>query len=154
MLIVLKRILTLKHVLLLYISIQLGNSCFSLRTIDSFLRILKTGLNLIIFYLIFVENYLKYDAIHNISVQLRTSSNPADIYRFQSHTENKYTFVTIQGVTQKRRHFLLAQLLLLLVPPSKCQYGLPPISLASTCCCCRWLGNAANERVRTVCRLP
>ena len=36
--------------------------------------------------LIFVENYLEYDAIHDFSVCLRSGSNPADINRFRSYT--------------------------------------------------------------------
>ena len=39
-----------------------------------------------IFILIFVENCLYYDAIHDFSVWLRTGSNPADISWFRSDT--------------------------------------------------------------------
>ena len=46
----------------------------------------KSDINFMIFILISVENCLKYDAIHDFSVRLRTDSNPADINRFQSHT--------------------------------------------------------------------
>ena len=43
----------------------------------------KTGINIMIFILIFVENCLEFDAIHDISVWLRTDSNPADSNRFK-----------------------------------------------------------------------
>ena len=49
-------------------------------------RVYKTGINFRIFILIFVENCLKFDAIHDFSVRLRTGSNPVDCNRFQSHT--------------------------------------------------------------------
>ena len=42
----------------------------------------KTGINLMIFILIFVDNRLQYDDIHNFSVCLKTKYNPADINRF------------------------------------------------------------------------
>ena len=48
----------------------------------------KTGINFRIFMSLFMENCLKFDAIHAFSVWLRTSSNPPDINRFQSHTGN------------------------------------------------------------------
>ena len=35
----------------------------------------------------FVENWIYYDAIHNLSVWLRTCYNPADVNRFQSDTQ-------------------------------------------------------------------
>ena len=38
-----------------------------------------TDINFMIFVLIFVENCLKYDAINDFSVWLRTGFNPADI---------------------------------------------------------------------------
>ena len=47
----------------------------------------KTSINFMIFILIFVENCLLFDAIHNFSVWLRTGSNPPDSDRFQSHIE-------------------------------------------------------------------
>ena len=47
----------------------------------------KTGVNFIIFILIFMENCLYYDSIHDFSVLLRTDSNPVDINQFRSHTE-------------------------------------------------------------------
>ena len=50
----------------------------------------KAGIGFIIFILIFVENCLKYDAIHDFSVWLRTGSNSADINGFRSHTVNVY----------------------------------------------------------------
>ena len=46
----------------------------------------KTGIDFMIFILIFVENCLQYDAIHDFSVWLRTGSYPADINRFRIHT--------------------------------------------------------------------
>ena len=47
----------------------------------------KTGINLMIFILIFVENCLQYDARHDFSVYwFGTGTNPADINRFGSHT--------------------------------------------------------------------
>ena len=39
----------------------------------------KTGINLMIFILIFVENCLYYNAIHDFSVLLRTGSNLVDV---------------------------------------------------------------------------
>ena len=41
---------------------------------------------------IFIENYLKCDAIHDFLIWPRTGSNPADINGFQSHTEKKNIF--------------------------------------------------------------
>ena len=46
----------------------------------------KTSINIMIFILIFVENCLYFDAIHDFSVWLRTGSNPTDSNRFRSHT--------------------------------------------------------------------
>ncbi len=46
----------------------------------------KTGIYSTIFILLFVGNCLQYDTIYVFSVQLRTSSNPANINRFRSHT--------------------------------------------------------------------
>ena len=46
----------------------------------------KTGIDIMIFILIFMEKCLNYDAIHDFSVLLRTGSNQADKYRFRSHT--------------------------------------------------------------------
>ena len=37
---------------------------------------------------LFMENCLKYEATHDFSVRLKTSSNSSDINRFRSHTEN------------------------------------------------------------------
>ena len=51
----------------------------------------KTGNNFMIFILIFMENCLLYDVIHDFSVWPRTSSNPADIKRFRSHTGKNIT---------------------------------------------------------------
>ena len=50
----------------------------------------KTGINLKIFSLSFVENYLYYDAIHDYLVWMKTALNPADNnqFRFRSHTGN------------------------------------------------------------------
>ena len=42
----------------------------------------KTGINFMILILIFVENCLEYDAIHDFSVLLKTGSNSADFNRF------------------------------------------------------------------------
>ncbi len=53
--------------------------------------------NFMINILISMENYLQYDAIHNFSVLLRTSSNPADIDRFRSHTE-KYLHLKLSYI--------------------------------------------------------
>ena len=41
------------------------------------------------FYLIFLENWLYNDAIHDFSVWLQTGSNQADINRFRSHNGKK-----------------------------------------------------------------
>ena len=40
--------------------------------------------------LVVLENCIKYDTINDFSVWLRTGFNPADINRFQSHTEKYY----------------------------------------------------------------
>ncbi len=53
----------------------------------------KTGINLIILILIFVEPFLKYDAIYDFSVWLSTFHNPMDINRFRSHTWKGYSLV-------------------------------------------------------------
>ena len=47
---------------------------------------IKTGLDFIILILMFVENFLLYDAIHNFQ---SGSSNPAHSNRFRSHTGGK-----------------------------------------------------------------
>ena len=39
-----------------------------------------------------VISFMLYDAIISFSVWLRTSTNPADINRFLSHTVNGYTY--------------------------------------------------------------
>ena len=49
----------------------------------------KTGIDFMIFILLFVDNCLLYYAKHDFSICLRTGSNPADINRFRSHTGNK-----------------------------------------------------------------
>ena len=46
----------------------------------------KMVFNLWLYIFIFVENWISYDARHNFSVCLRTSSNP--INRFRSDTGN------------------------------------------------------------------
>ena len=43
---------------------------------------------IIIFILILMENSPLYDVILDFQVWRRTGSNPADINRFQSHTES------------------------------------------------------------------
>ena len=53
----------------------------------------KTSFDFMILILIFVENCLQYDAIHDFfSEWLRTSSNPADINRFRAILENAIKF--------------------------------------------------------------
>ena len=47
-----------------------------------------------IFILIFAENCLQFDAIHDFSVSLRTGSNPADKERFRSHTGKRIQLLT------------------------------------------------------------
>ena len=42
-----------------------------------------------------VISFMLYDAIISFSVWLRTSSNPADINRFLSHTVNGYTYYAL-----------------------------------------------------------
>ena len=54
-------------------------------------RTYKTGICFIIFYFIFVENCLYYDAIHDFSVWLRTGSNLVDINRFRKDFLVRYT---------------------------------------------------------------
>ncbi len=46
----------------------------------------QTSINFMIFILIFVENCQKFNAIHDLSVWLRTGSNPPVSNRFLSHT--------------------------------------------------------------------
>ena len=46
------------------------------------------------FISIFVENYLYLDTIHDLSVWMRTGSNPAESNRFRSHTGKSFTKVT------------------------------------------------------------
>ena len=55
----------------------------------------KTGINIMIFLLVFVENCLLYDAIHDFSVWPRTGSNPPDINPFRIYTELYFLFATI-----------------------------------------------------------
>ena len=50
----------------------------------------KNCFNLMIFILIFVENYL--GTTNDFSVWLRTGSNPADINRFRSRSGNNITY--------------------------------------------------------------
>ncbi len=47
---------------------------------------IKTGINFMNFILIFVENCVLFDDIHDFSVWLITGSNPVDSDRFRSHT--------------------------------------------------------------------
>ena len=42
----------------------------------------RAGFNFMFVILIFVENYLLYDATNVLTVWLRTGSNPADINQF------------------------------------------------------------------------
>ena len=42
----------------------------------------KIGINFMIFILLFMENYLKHNPIHNFSLWLRTSLNSVDINWF------------------------------------------------------------------------
>ena len=56
-----------------------------------------------------MENCLYYDAIHDITVWLRTDSNSADINRFQSHTRkilkvNETNFSTTKSIQKKSRN--------------------------------------------------
>ncbi len=53
-------------------------------------RAKKNGINFMIFILIFVENCLYFEAIHDFSVWLKTASNPTDRNRFQGHTYWKF----------------------------------------------------------------
>ena len=45
----------------------------------------KTGINLMIFILIFVETWKEYDTINEFSEWFRTCFNPADSNRLRSH---------------------------------------------------------------------
>ena len=47
-------------------------------------RAYEIVIHIMIFMLLFIEKYLKYDTIHDFSVWLRTGSNLADINRFQT----------------------------------------------------------------------
>ena len=58
---------------------------------DTQVRANKTGINLMILILIFKENCKENDTLHDFSVQLRTSSNPADINLFGNHTGQTIT---------------------------------------------------------------
>ena len=46
-----------------------------------------------IFILLFVEKYVKDNAIHNFSEWLKTGSNPADINLFRNHIGIKLTYL-------------------------------------------------------------
>jgi len=46
----------------------------------------KTGINFMIFILIFVENCLQFDAIQDFSFWLRTDPDQVDSNQFRSHT--------------------------------------------------------------------
>jgi len=46
---------------------------------------IKTGINIMILILIFIENCLKFDAVHEFSVWLRTGYNPEDSNRCILH---------------------------------------------------------------------
>ena len=61
----------------------------------------KTGINFMIFILIFVKNCLQYYAIQDFSELLRTDSNPADINRFRSHTGNTLYYLLLHHYDQK-----------------------------------------------------
>ena len=50
-----------------------------------------------------MENCLKYDTIHDFSVWLRSSSNPADIKRIGSHT-GKYILINQKPLTFTQLH--------------------------------------------------
>ena len=52
----------------------------------------KTGFDFMILFNI-RENCLQYDMLHEFSVWLRTSCNPADINRFWSHTEKNISIL-------------------------------------------------------------
>ena len=55
----------------------------------------KTDISFMVFILIFLENCLYYDAMHNFSVWLRTGYIPADINRFRSDAGNVCILVCI-----------------------------------------------------------
>ena len=52
------------------------------------MKIYQIKTSFVISILLFVENCLLYDTIHECSVRLRTGPNPVEINRFRSHTEN------------------------------------------------------------------
>ena len=56
-----------------------------------------------IYILIFVENCLSYDAIHDFSVWQRTGSNLPDINRFGSHTGKNIKMCTFSGEYFRKR---------------------------------------------------
>ena len=48
-----------------------------------------------ILFLLFVENCLQYNAIHDFSVWLRTGSNPLAINRFESLLEKSLLIISL-----------------------------------------------------------
>ncbi len=84
-------VIIITRVIIYIYRIVLWTACLKLKTdktsfVSPKARASKTGINLMIFILIFVENCLWFDAIYAFSVWLRTGPNPADSYRFRSHT--------------------------------------------------------------------
>ena len=61
----------------------------------------QSGIYVMIFILIFVGKWLKYHAIYNLSVWLRTSFNPVEIKRFRSRT-GLYNFLLEHTTPQYR----------------------------------------------------
>ena len=53
-------------------------------------RLGQSGINFTISILLFMENCLYYNVIHDFSVLLITGSNPTDMKRFRSHTGNYF----------------------------------------------------------------
>ena len=49
-------------------------------------RAMKTSINFLFIIVIFIENCMKYEALHDFSVWLETGSNTADMKRFLSYT--------------------------------------------------------------------
>ena len=61
-------------------------------------RLTKHGINIMILNLICTEHCLYYPAIHNFSVWLRTSSNPADINNLKLNLKLETTSIQIENI--------------------------------------------------------
>ena len=58
----------------------------------------KPGINIVILNLVFAEHCLYHPAIHNFSVWLRTSYNPADINNLKLNLKLETTSIHLQNI--------------------------------------------------------